>query len=150
METQLIRTHPFSISNRPLSVLLLEQMTESKRAYVRAFVELGVDQVVVANDVAEANRKVSVDKVPFDLIVIDDSFWFDKQAAFDLCRKIRSDENYEHTALLMISDECDTLTIEEAFRAGVDEFLPKYVSLRELKKLSLQAMLDRKQATLDL
>jgi PleD family two-component response regulator len=150
METQLTRIQPFSKNHVSLRVLLLEEMVESTRAYVRAFTELGVDEVEVARNLAEAKRKVIKENQPYDLIVIDDSFWTHKDRALDLCRAIRSNEDYEHTALMMISDECDSFEIEEAFRSGVDEFVPKYTSLSELKNLSLQAILDRKQATMDL
>lgn len=128
----------------------MEGMPESRKAYVKALEELGFDEIHVARNFAEAYQRLALERAPYDLIVLDEAFWKDKHLGLKLCRIVRSDESYEHTALLMISEDCSSLLIEEAFRAGVDEFLPKYTSLREFKKLSQDALLERKCATLAL
>ena len=147
METQLTRTHHFCKNQKSLRVLLIERMVESERAYKKAYGSVGVEIVDVAHTLREAQRKLFGRHEPYDLIVVDGSFWCDKPSAIELCQKIRSDDGFEHTALLMINSDTDAFTIEEAFRAGVDEFLPKYVSLRDLQSLSLRAILDRRQVT---
>ncbi|HVJ65832.1 MAG TPA: response regulator [Bdellovibrionota bacterium] len=128
-------------------MLLIEQMVESERAYKKAYGSVGVESVEVAHTLSEAQRKLFGRHEPYDLIVVDGSFWSDKPSAIELCKKIRSNDDFEHTALLMISNNTDALTIEEAFRAGVDEFLPKYVSLQDLQSLSLRAIVDRRLVT---
>ncbi|MEO5666995.1 MAG: response regulator [Bdellovibrionota bacterium] len=150
MDTRIQENQQLDNNHVPFRVLLMERSEESRAAYVHIFEELGADEIDVSKSFASTFQKLAVEKAPYDLIVLDEAFWVDKRIGLRLCRAVRNNENYEHTALIMISDDCNSALIEDAFRSGIDEFLPKYTSLKEFKQLSRSAVEERRNATLAL
>ncbi len=128
----------------PMRALLLEDSIESRHTYENLFKEIGFEELEVAESFSEAFRCIEIQHEPFDLIVVDQSFWGDDQLSLKLCQLIRSNDDYARTAIVMLSHQCDSETIEAAFRAGVDEFVPKYTHPLELKRVAWRAVLDRR------
>jgi PleD family two-component response regulator len=128
----------------PLKALLLEGSAESRTTYEHLFKNIGFDELKVAENFSEAFRCIEVKCEPFDLIVLDQSFWGDDKLSLKLCQLIRANEDYERTAIVMLSHQCDSESIEAAFRAGVDEFIPDYTHPLELKRVAWRAVLERR------
>jgi PleD family two-component response regulator len=129
----------------PLRALLLEGSVESRANYENLFKDIGFLELEVAENFSEAFRCIEINHEPYDLIVVDQSFWGDDQLSLKLCKLVRSNRNYHRTAIVMLSQSCDSETVEAAFRAGVDEFVPKYTHPLELKRVAWRAVLDRRQ-----
>ncbi|MEO5667834.1 MAG: response regulator [Bdellovibrionota bacterium] len=129
-----------------MRALLLEGSPQNRDTYEHMFKDLGFEDIQIAENFSEAFRSIEVKHEPFDLIVLDQSYWGDDELCLKLCRLIRSNEEYEHTAIVMLSNQCDSDAIEAAFRSGVDEFIPKYVHPLELKRLAWNAVFERRYA----
>jgi DNA-binding response OmpR family regulator len=128
----------------PLRALLLEGSTESRHNYEHLFKEIGFEEMEVAENFAEAFRCIEINHEPYDLIVVDQSFWGDDELNLKLCKLIRANNEYQRTAIVMLSQHCDSETVVAAFRAGVDEFIPKYTHPLELKRVAWRAVLERR------
>jgi DNA-binding response OmpR family regulator len=131
----------------PMRALLLEGSQQGRFVYERMFKDLGFEEIDVAENFSDAFQCVEIKHEPYDLIVLDQAYWGDEALSLKLCRIIRANEAYRHTAILMISNQCDSDTIEAAFRSGVDEIIPKYIHPLELKRLSWNAVYERRHAT---
>ena len=128
----------------PMRALLLEGSPQTRATYEHIFKDLGFEDIEIAENFSEAFRHIEIKHEPFDLIVLDQCYWGDDKLSLKLCELIRSNPEYAHTAIVMLSNSCDSDEVEAAFRAGVDEFIPKYLHPLELKRLAWNAVFERR------
>ena len=130
----------------PMRALLLEGSQHSREAYEDMLKDLGFEEIQVAENISEALCCVEIKHEPFDLIVLDQTYWGDEALSLKLCQIIRANPAYEHTAILLISAQCDSESLEAAFRSGVDEVVPRYIHPLEMKRLALSAVFERRNS----
>lgn len=84
-----------------------------------------------------------IDERP-DLLVVD--LGLEDMAGTDLVRTVRAEASVRHTPIIMVSDKDDEIDRVVAFEVGVDDFVKKPYSVRELS-LRIRAILRRRRRT---
>lgn len=127
---------PLNISH--LKVLVVEDNAHF-RNLVRTILEtLGIADVVEAKDGAEALETLK--SFPADLIILD---WrMDGLDGVECLRRIRTapDSPSPYVPVIMVTGYSEARLIREARQAGVDEFLAKPISAKELLTRLIQAV----------
>lgn len=107
--------------NPNMKVLVVDDMSTMRRIVRNIFKQLGVGNVVEAENGSDALSKLKADK--FDFVVSD---WnMPVMAGIELLRKIRADEELKHIPVLMVTAEAQKENLVEAIQAGVSNYVVK-------------------------
>jgi DNA-binding response OmpR family regulator len=101
-------------------VLLVDDETDFVDI-VRVRLEANNFEVIVAYDGEEALEKVREDRP--DIIVLD--IMMPKINGFDVCRKLKIDQNYKEIPIIMLTAKFQANDIEFGAAAGADAYITK-------------------------
>jgi DNA-binding response OmpR family regulator len=85
-------------------------------------------QVVVAPD-GEAGIAAARADVP-DLVILD--WMMPRKTGIEVCAELRADARFETTKIMMLTARAKDTDIERAYSAGVDDYVTKPFSARDL------------------
>lgn len=78
-----------------------------------------------------------------DLLLLD--FRMPKLSGIDLCQIVRSDPNWKHLPIIMLSAQSDGAIAQQAYQAGVNEYLHKPITETQLMNCILQNLQHREE-----
>jgi two-component system chemotaxis response regulator CheY len=113
-----------------MKVLVVDDMSTMRRIVRNILKQLGVVNVVEAENGSDALSKLKADK--FDFVVSD---WnMPVMAGIELLRKIRADEQLKHIPVLMVTAEAQKENLVEAIQAGVSNYVVKPFTAETIKQ----------------
>ena len=116
--------------NPDMKVLVVDDMSTMRRIVRNILKQLGVGNVVEAENGSDALSKLKADK--FDFVVSD---WnMPVMAGIELLRKIRADEQLKHIPVLMVTAEGQKENLVEAIQAGVSNYVVKPFTAEIIKQ----------------
>jgi two-component system chemotaxis response regulator CheY len=116
--------------NPDMKVLVVDDMSTMRRIVRNILKQLGVGNVVEAENGSDALSKLKADK--FDFVVSD---WnMPVMAGIELLRKIRADEQLKHIPVLMVTAEAQKENLVEAIQAGVSNYVVKPFTAETIKQ----------------
>jgi two-component system chemotaxis response regulator CheY len=116
--------------NPDMKVLVVDDMSTMRRIVRNILKQLGVGNVVEAENGSDALSKLKADK--FDFVVSD---WnMPVMAGLELLRKIRADEQLKHIPVLMVTAEAQKENLVEAIQAGVSNYVVKPFTAEIIKQ----------------
>jgi len=116
--------------NPNMKVLVVDDMSTMRRIVRNILKQLGVGNVVEAENGSDALSKLKADK--FDFVVSD---WnMPVMAGIELLRKIRADEQLKHIPVLMVTAEAQKENLVEAIQAGVSNYVVKPFTAEIIKQ----------------
>jgi two-component system chemotaxis response regulator CheY len=116
--------------NPDMKVLVVDDMSTMRRIVRNILKQLGVGNVVEAENGSDALSKLKADK--FDFVVSD---WnMPVMAGIELLRKIRADEQLKHIPVLMVTAEAQKENLVEAIQAGVSNYVVKPFTAEIIKQ----------------
>jgi two-component system chemotaxis response regulator CheY len=116
--------------NPNMKVLVVDDMSTMRRIMRNILKQLGVGNVVEAENGSDALSKLKADK--FDFVVSD---WnMPVMAGIELLRKIRADEQLKHIPVLMVTAEAQKENLVEAIQAGVSNYVVKPFTAETIKQ----------------
>ncbi|HLG44338.1 MAG TPA: chemotaxis response regulator CheY [Nitrospirales bacterium] len=116
--------------NPNMKVLVVDDMSTMRRIVRNILKQLGVGNVVEAENGSDALSKLRADK--FDFVVSD---WnMPVMAGIELLRKIRADEQLKHIPVLMVTAEAQKENLVEAIQAGVSNYVVKPFTAEIIKQ----------------
>lgn len=118
------------IDFKKITVLLVEDHKSARETLRLMLMQLGVGNVIIANDGLEALAIVDTKAETIDLIMCD---WnMPKMTGIDFLRQIRGAN--QTIPFLMITGRGDTNSVDIARQSGVNGYILKPFSLAELEK----------------
>jgi two-component system chemotaxis response regulator CheY len=116
--------------NPDMKVLVVDDMSTMRRIVRNILKQLGVGNVVEAENGSDALSKLKADK--FDFVVSD---WnMPVISGIELLRKIRADEQLKHIPVLMVTAEAQKENLVEAIQAGVSNYVVKPFTAETIKQ----------------
>ncbi len=116
--------------NPDMKVLVVDDMSTMRRIVRNILKQLGVGNVVEAENGSDALSKLKADK--FDFVVSD---WnMPVISGIELLRKIRADEQLKHIPVLMVTAEAQKENLVEAIQAGVSNYVVKPFTAEIIKQ----------------
>ncbi len=113
-----------------MKVLVVDDMSTMRRIVRNILKQLGVGNVVEAENGSDALSKLKADK--FDFVVSD---WnMPVISGIELLRKIRADEQLKHIPVLMVTAEAQKENLVEAIQAGVSNYVVKPFTAETIKQ----------------
>jgi two-component system chemotaxis response regulator CheY len=113
-----------------IRILIVDDFATMRRILKNTLRQLGLENVVEADDGSSAQRVLETDKIEF---VISD--WnMPKVSGIDLLRWIRSDDRYKTLPFLMVTAEAQQQNIIEAVQAKVSNYIVKPFTADVLEK----------------
>lgn len=104
-----------------MQLLVLEDDRVTAAVVQRALEQAGYEQVTRLQRAEEALR--AVDETPFDVLIVD---WLLPGASgIEFVRKVRAHPSYEDVPILMLTVKGERTDVQEALRAGVDDYMRK-------------------------
>ena len=110
-----------------IKVLIVDDTTTTRMHERLLLVDLGFE-IDEARDGIEAMKKVSVDRP--DLVLMD--IEMPKMDGIECCRMIKQDKRFRETKVIMVSSKDEFSKIDEAFKAGCDDYVTKPIDRAEL------------------
>lgn len=96
----------------------------------RVFRQAGLPQITVAPSAMAALELIAHQDRVFDGIILD--IEMPGMNGIELCRQLRRLPAYQHTPILMLSAAADDHRIEQAFRAGADDYITKPFDVKDI------------------
>jgi two-component system chemotaxis response regulator CheY len=116
--------------NPDMKVLVVDDMSTMRRIVRNILKQLGVGNVVEAENGSDALSKLKAEK--FDFVVSD---WnMPVISGIELLRKIRADEELKHIPVLMVTAEAQKENLVEAIQAGVSNYVVKPFTAEIIKE----------------
>ena len=113
-----------------LKVLVVDDSQTMRDILVRMLKVYGIQSIDIARDGVEALQKLKNDK--FDLVTLD---WnMPNMTGLEVVKKVRSNKQLKNIAILMVTANAERAHVEEALKAGVNNYAVKPFSSSVLKK----------------
>jgi two-component system chemotaxis response regulator CheY len=113
---------------RNLRILVVDDMSVSRHVLQQMLEALGINQVRVASSAAQALETLK--QVPIDLVFADINMPGINGVEF--LKRLRSEEKTCRIRFVLISGDDTSDAIAEAWRLGIDKFLPKPFNINSL------------------
>lgn len=94
------------------------------------FTQAGLPEITVAPSPAAALDLIATPGQIFDGLILD--IEMPGMNGIDLCRQVRRLPAYRHTPIIMLSASADDRRIEQAFRAGADDYITKPFDVKDI------------------
>lgn len=94
------------------------------------FEQADVSDLFTAPSPQAALDKIATSSRPFDCLLLDVDM--PGMNGIELCRHIRAIPGYEHKPILMLTAKTDSLSIENAFAAGANDYISKPFNLKDI------------------
>lgn len=105
-----------------MKILLVDDSTTMRRIQKNTLAKLGFENVVEAEDGADALKKLAADG-PFELILMD---WnMPNMTGIEALKKIKADPATKATPVIMVTSESEKTRIVEAIQAGAANYVVK-------------------------
>ena len=111
-------------------VLVVDEMSSTRNLLKDMLQSLGFEKISVARSGPEALQKLG--SQGFDLIICDQVM--DGMTGTELLEQIRKTRWYSRVPFIMVSSIRDAPEIDSALDLGVDDYIPKPVSISLLKR----------------
>lgn len=112
------------------SILVVDDQAMTRTMLKGTLKNLGYDQVISAEDGADALDRLSRD--PFDLIICDWNMPVIK--GIDVLRRVRADERTKKIPFIMLTAEANIECVKAAVAAGVTDYIAKPFTSEVLAK----------------
>lgn len=90
----------------------------------------GYRDITLAENVVDAEQLISGARQPFDLFLLD--IQMPGKIGLELCRKIRSDEHYTETSIIIMTAMSEKRHLDQVFESGANAYLSKPFRTDEL------------------
>ena len=116
--------------DKNMRILVVDDFASVRRTITGFLNELGYNNIIEAEDGAEAFRVLQADSV--DLVVSDWNMPY--MTGFELLQKIRRDKQLKNTRFLMVTAEGDKRNIVAAVQARVDNYIVKPFTAKNIQE----------------
>jgi PleD family two-component response regulator len=112
------------------TALIIDDMSSTRALLRDMLMSLGFDQVGMARNGVDALRKLETES--YDLIISDQVM--DGMTGTEFLGKLRAGNRHADVPFIMVSSVRDAPVIDTALTLGVDDYLPKPISMALLQR----------------
>ena len=112
-------------------ILVIDDMLTARKFLSRSLTGLGFKSITEAVDGQNGWDLLVAAQPPFQLILSDLSM--PNLSGVELLRRLRGDERFKKVPFMLLTAESENHEIKEAFKAGVDNYMVKPISVEALR-----------------